>query len=140
MKVSKWNALAVFATAALASAVPSAVPARDGGRDEVRLEAALTPTAVDPGAFGEARFESRSDRSELRVEVDDISVTDEVDVFVNGSFIGTIVLDDDGGGRLDLNSQNGDAVPALRDGDEIEVVDANDGVTLILSGILRPRR
>src|SRR5262245_33787179 len=139
MKVPKWNALAVFATAALA-AVPSAVPARDGGRDEVRLEAALDPTAVDPNASGRARFESRPDRSELQVDVDDISVTDEVDVFVNGSFIGTIALDDDGGGRLELNSRNGDAVPALRDGDEIEVVDANDGVTLILSGILRPRR
>jgi hypothetical protein len=140
MKVSKWNALAVFATAALALAGPSAVPARDGGGDEVRLEAALDPTAVDPNASGRARFESQPDRSELRIDVDGISVTDVVDVFLNGWFRGTIVLDEEGDGRFELNSQDGDRVPSLREGDEIEIVDANDGVTLILSGILRTRR
>jgi hypothetical protein len=113
------------------------VPARDGGGDEVRLEATLDATTADPGAFGEARFESRSDRRELRIDVDDISVTDVVDVFLNGRFRGTIVLDAGGGGRFELNTQDGDRVPFLQEGDEIEIVDANDGVTLILSGILQ---
>jgi hypothetical protein len=49
------------------------------------------------------------------------------------------VLSNDGDGRLELNSQNGDPVPALRAGDDVEVVDANDGETLLL-GILQSRR
>jgi hypothetical protein len=137
MKVAKWNALAVFAAAALLAALTPAVPARDGGGDEVRLEAALDPTAVDPGASGLARFESRPDGSELRIDVAGISVTDAVDVFLNGRFRGTIVLDAGGAGRFELNSQDGDRVPSLQEGDEIDLVDANDGVTLILSGILQ---
>jgi hypothetical protein len=140
MTVTRWNALAVCATAALLAARTPAVPARDGGGDEVRLQATLDATAADPGAFGEARFESRPDRRELRIDVDNVSATDALDVFLNGRFRGTIVLDEQGDGRLELNSQDGDIVPMLQEGDEIELVDANDGVTLILSGILQSTR
>jgi hypothetical protein len=57
-----------------------------------------------------------------------------VDVFVNGNFVGTITLDSNGNGELDLNTANGDMVPNLHNGDEIEVYDAADDVTLILLG------
>jgi len=108
--------------------------------DEVRREADLSATDVDPGASGRARFESRQDRAEFRVQVDNVSVTDAVDVFVNGDFVGTIVLDDRGDGELDLNTRDGDTVPTLQDGDEVEVVDAADDTTLILVGILSQGR
>ena len=43
-----------------------------------------------------------------------------VDVFANGDFIGTIALDDSGSGALNLDTDNGDDVPTLQDGDDIE--------------------
>jgi hypothetical protein len=141
MKATKWNALAVLATAALLLALAASGLARDGGgdcgRDEVRLEGALDAGTADPGALGEARFESRSDRRQLRIDIADVSITDEVDVFVNGVFIGSIVLDNEGSGRLELNTQDGDRVPPLQDGAEVVIVDAEDLDTVILSGTLR---
>jgi hypothetical protein len=137
MTVTKWNALAVLALAALLLALPAALPARDGGRDEVRLQAALDPTDAAPGASGEARFESRTDRRELRVDVDNVDA-DEADVFVNGYFIGLIVLDEEGSGRLELRTEDGDRVPQLQAGDEVEVTD--DLGTLLLTGVLGSTR
>jgi hypothetical protein len=133
----------VTASAGLvALAVMGAMAARglaDGGGDQdqnrVRLEAVLTAADTESRATGDVRFEMRTDRAELRVDVQHITSTDVVDVFVNGSFLGTIVLNGDSG-RLELNSQNGDAVPSLQAGDEVDVFDAADDATLLLSGIL----
>jgi hypothetical protein len=137
MTVTKWNVPAVLALAALLLALPSALPARDGGRDEVRLQATLDATNADPGAQGEARFESRSDRRELRIDVENVDA-DEVDVFLNGHFRGTIVLDEEGSGRLELRTEDGDRVPFLQDGDEVDLTDDN-GV-LLLSGVFASTR
>src|SRR5205823_14258815 len=104
----------------------------------VRLETDLTATAADPDAEGHARFESRSDRAQFRVEVEDISTATAVNVLVNGQLVGVITLQA-GAGELDLNTKDGDTVPMLHTGDEVEVVDAADGATLLLVGTLSPK-
>ncbi len=88
----------------------------------------------DPDAVGQASFVMRPDRSTLSVAVSGVISTTSLDVFVNGNLIGSITLDCNGNGELDLNTDNGDDVPNLQDGDEIEIYDAADDVTLILLG------
>jgi plastocyanin len=102
--------------------------------DPVVLTGSLSPTDIDPNAFGMVAFEAVPYRSTLSVMVGGVTSTNAVDVFVNGAFIGTITLDANGNGELDLNTDNGDTVPNLQDGDEIEVYDAMDDTTLILIG------
>jgi plastocyanin len=102
--------------------------------DPVILVGSLNPTDIDPNASGDASFEMVPYRSTFGVTVANVSSTNAVDVFVNGNFVGTISLDADGNGALNLNTDNGDMVPALQDGDEVEIFDAADDVTLILIG------
>jgi plastocyanin len=102
--------------------------------DPVVLTGSLSPTPVDPNAFGMVNFKAVPYRSTLSVMVGAVTSTNKVDVFVNGGFIGTIALDINGNGELDLNTDNGDIVPNLQAGDEIEVYDAADDITLILIG------
>ena len=103
--------------------------------DPVDLSGSLaSQDADDPNATGQAAYEMRANRSTLSVAVASVVSTTAVDVFVNGNFLGTINLDANGNGELDLNTDNGDMVPSLQDGDEIEVFDAADDLTLILLG------
>ncbi len=102
--------------------------------DAVELSGTLAGGDADPDATGQVAFEMRPDRTTLSVAVAGVTSTDTVDVFVNGNFLGTIALDGDGNGELDLSTLNGDDVPNLQDGDEIEVYDAADDATLIVIG------
>jgi plastocyanin len=105
--------------------------------DPVILAGSLMPTNIDPNAVGAVDYEMRPYRTTLSVAVGGITSTNNVDVFVNGNFVGTIALDPNGNGELDLNTQNGDVVPNLQAGDEIEIFDAVDDVTLILIGTVQ---
>jgi plastocyanin len=102
--------------------------------DPVQLSGTLFPPDPASAATGQAADEMRPYRTTLSVGVANVTTTTSVDVFVNGSFIGNIVLDGSGNGELDLNTNNGDMVPTLQDGDEIEVYDAADDTTLIVIG------
>jgi hypothetical protein len=135
MTLSRLNLLLGLATLTLFTCLTATVLA---DQTRVRLETDLTPTAAAPDAEGHARFESRPDRARFRVEVEDVSVTDAVDVLVNGNLIGVITLDN-GFGELELNSKDGDTVPLLQAGDEVDIVDDADGTTLLLSGVLSPK-
>lgn len=139
MRELKWTVTAALAALALATFLPRFGYADgDGdGRDqgEVRLEATLTATHADPRASGQAEFEKRPGRKELRVDVKDITSTDLVDVFANSRFLGRIELRG-GSGRLELNTQNGDHVPRLRAGEKVRVFDARRDGTVILVGTL----
>lgn len=137
MRFTTLTIMAGLAAFALLVVLPFRGFAGDGDQNRVRLEVRLTATDAAPGASGSARFEMRQDRRELRVEVEDVVSTDAADVFVNGDFIGAIVLNG-GRGQLELNSRNGDQVAILQDGDEIEIVDATDDATLLLFGTLSP--
>ena len=121
------------------------VPARTGlfrvriraeidDRDRIELEADLIPTNADPFASGEAKFEKRDDRTRFEVEVEDVSSIGELDVRANGSSVGSITVDENGDGQLELDTRNGDTVPDLEAGDVVEVFNAVGD--LILSGTL----
>jgi hypothetical protein len=108
--------------------------ATGAARADVHLEGTLSH--VDPARTdtGQAVYDMTPDRATLSVAVQNVFRADTVDVFVNGDFIGTIALDVSGefvSGELDLDTTNGDDVPTLQDGDEIEVF---DGQLLILAG------
>lgn len=135
MTPSQQKALLRLATLTLFTALPTTVRA---DQTRVRLETDLSPTAAAPDAEGHARFESRPDRARFRVEVEEVSVTSAVNVLVNGNLVGVLILDH-GFGELDLNSRDGDAVPTLQAGDEVDLVDAADGSTLLLSGVFSPK-
>ncbi len=139
MRRVQWTAAAALAALALVAALPLRGFADGDGdgrnRGEVRLEAALTPTRADPQASGRVEFEKRPGRKELRVDVQNITSTDVVDVFANGRFLGRIELRG-GSGRLELNTQNGDHVPKLRAGERVRVLDARDDMRVILVGTL----
>jgi len=102
--------------------------------DPVILAGSLSPTDIDPQASGNATFVMVPYRMTFSVTVQGVSSTDTLDMSVNGTFINTIALDAEGNGALNLNTDNGDMVPVLMDGDEVEIVDPADSVTLILIG------
>ena len=109
--------------------------------DTVVLWAPLVPPDLH-GGIGQVNYEMRRDRTTLSVAVTHVNSAAALDVFVNnGDFIGTIFLDPrSGNGELDLDTDNGDIVPTLQAGDEIEVFDAPDDTMLLLVGRLRSRR
>jgi plastocyanin len=102
--------------------------------DPVVLQGALVAADADPDATGAASFHMVPYRSMFDVTVQGVVSTTGVHVFVNGNFVGPIGLDAAGNGVLHLNTDNGDTVPALHDGDEVEIYDAADDATLILIG------
>ena len=108
--------------------------------DTVVAWAPLVPPDLQ-GGIGQVNYEMRTARTNLSVVVTHVNSAAAVDVFGNGEFIGTIVLDPrSGNGELDLDTDNGDVIPTLQVGDEIDVFDAADGTTLLMSGTLRSRR
>jgi hypothetical protein len=137
MTTARPNLLLALAAFALVVAVPAAVMADGGG---VRLEATLTATDLGPDATGRAEFRDQGHgRLRLRVEVEEVDFTNSVKVLINGQSAGTIPLDANGDGELELDTGDGDTVPAVRAGDDIQIVDADTGAVL-LAGTFATRR
>jgi hypothetical protein len=130
MAIRTWNVVSGSAMVALlvVASAPTLARAYD---NRVRLEAQLDPTPADPSAQGDARFESDSYDTELRVRVQSSTANDVVEVLINGVSVGEITLDEYGDGELDLDARNGDKVPTVKAGDVIEIVDAEDGTVLL---------
>lgn len=126
----------VFSTAAtlLLAGLPALVQA--GGSGEVRLRTQLTGARIDRlTPSGHAEFRARSGRSDLRVEVEDVSVPvgTVLDVYVDSVKVGTItVAEVTLGGELELNSQDGAVVPKVAKG---SVVVVKNGETGIVAGV-----
>ena len=112
MRARYWGSAVGCVVLALLITGTAAVRADD---DEVRLEAVITGTEVDPGAFGRARFEARPDRARFEVRVEGITQAQTVFVVIE-DVVGMIVLDDQGRGELRLETDRGDAVPNVEDG------------------------
>ena len=99
--------------------------------DGVHLRGTLFPFDPTRPDTGQVVYDMQPDRATLSVAVKVIHAS-TVDVFVNGDFIGTIALDPTSNkGELDLDTDNGDDVPTLQNGDEIEVF---DGASPVLYG------
>ena len=104
------------------------------GRDQ-RIELVARLSASGSSSSGKAKFEQRSDREKFSVEIEDGPDGTTVEIVAGGaSFL--LVLDAVGFGDLNLDSRQGDGVPAVSVGDEVVVVTPDQ---LILSGVLRQK-
>ena len=107
---------------------------------EIRMRTALAGGAIAglvPSGQADFRAIESQGRTRLNVEVEDVNlVGSKVDVFVDGEKIGSITISAAPirGGDLELNSQDGQLVPAVKSG---AIVVVRNGATAILSGVLK---
>jgi len=93
---------------------------------KVQMRIRLTGPAINGiTPKGVARFRSRGTRMDFKVQVEKVNLPDgtELSVKVNDSVVGTLVLNLRRG-RLELNTQDGETVPAIQSGDVVTVTDA----------------
>lgn len=111
-----------------------------GKGTEIRMRTALAGGAIAglvPSGQADFRAIESQGRTRLNVEVEDVNlVGSKVDVFVDGEKIGSITISAAPirGGELELNSQDGQLVPAVKSG---ALVVVRNGATAILSGVLK---
>jgi hypothetical protein len=111
-----------------------------GKGSETRLRTRLTGGAIaglTPSGHADFRAIPADGRARLNVEVEDVNLAagTEVGVFVDGAQVGSITISAAPvrGGELELNSQDGQAVPDVKAG---ALVVVRNGATAILSGVL----
>ena len=140
MKTRRHVALAAFAALIGASLLSADKGGSNGQINETRLRTLLAGSALQ-GKTPEGHADFRSDargRIRLNVEVEyvnlpagtvlTVSVQEEQVV----TSVGTIKLSAFGGGELELNSEDGEAVPAVKKGDMVTV---GNGGKRILAGV-----
>ena len=133
-------AAAALLTISLANVVRADHGDNNGQNNQTRLRARLTGPAIS-GKTPEGQADFRSDdkgRTRLNVEVEDVNLPAGTMLTVSlthggtTASIGSIKLSALGAGELELNSQDGDVVPAVQTGDTITV---SNGGTAILVGV-----
>ncbi|HMC62473.1 MAG TPA: hypothetical protein VKJ01_24980 [Candidatus Solibacter sp.] len=136
--------LSMLVLSAMSLAVPAA-SAKDGndGHDGERSRSRTTlagPAIAGqtPNGHADTRVDSSRGRSRVNVEVEDVNLaagTMLTVVVIHGdsrTMVGTITLDAFHSGELELNSQDGDTVPAVQQGDIVIVMNAD---VAILTGV-----
>ena len=121
----KKSMIVLMGAAAILTGVPAASGAMSAGHEaqvqrdpEVRLLA----RARDGGVSSKGDFRARgATRKRLNVEVQRAIPGSTFDVALNGQFIGTITANQFGRGKIELNTQDGEAVPAVVAGDTLTV-------------------
>lgn len=99
---------------------------------EIRMLADLNPpTNIGGIADGRADYRERGNSMRLNVEVEDVFPNSTFTVEVSGEPIGTIRTSSFGTGELELNTNDGQAVPKILTGDLVEIF---QGTELVLSG------
>ena|SRR5690348_1187064 len=131
--------LGALAVTALMAGTLSADDGKNNNNTEVRLRTALAGGAIagkTPTGNADFRSESSKNRTRLNVEVENVNLPDGTMLTVSvthmgvTTMVGSITLRS-GFGELELDSQDGDTVPAIAKGDMIAV---SQGATGILSG------
>jgi hypothetical protein len=136
MLTRKRNLVAGLAALMLLAAGPGTATA-----DAIYL-LRLRPTVYEPFACGEVEWGYETSlhpphaHTLFDVQVSDIFSTDLVEVRINGVPLDQMISLTDGQGELSLDSDWGDDPPWLNSGDLVEIYDANDGVTLLLWGVV----
>jgi len=118
-------AVPVGALAATKTAVPAAHPA--AARATVNWQIALLPGAAYPRARGSAQFQSQPGQKELQAEVERIKALagTQVSFQLNGVTVGSGKVSPRGRAQLSLNTERGQAVPAVAHGSVVTVLDAS---------------
>ena len=103
-----------------------------GGGDKTRIS--LSSASGFSNAKGKATYKAKSGEREFEAEVEHIKKLkgQTVNLFVNGSKIGSAVVNSLGEANVELNSESGDNVPAIKAGDRVEFKTAAGA--LIVSG------
>ncbi|MBK7928045.1 MAG: hypothetical protein IPJ98_11330 [Bryobacterales bacterium] len=119
---------------------PSSTSPTTGGNGETRVRTPLAGGAVNGlQPSGKADFRVRGAGSRLNVEIEDVNLPpgSVVDVFVGNQRIGTITVGPPPmrGGELELNTNDGATVPAIRPGDQITIRTAAQGV--LVTGVVQ---
>jgi hypothetical protein len=123
--LSVFVASLVFTSLALA-------PAAQAKSTDIRIS--LKGSAQFPNAKGTAKYRDRGGEREFQVEVENVKVLagKTLNVFVNGTKVGSLKVSTLGAGSLNLNSTRGNNVPAIRAGSKVQVK-TSAGV-LVVSG------
>jgi len=125
---------------ALAATLTLSTALADGNKNETRLRAQLTGPAIGnitPSGNADFRSDSRG-RTRLNVEVERVNLPQGTVLTVTlthagaTSTVGTLTLSGTGFAELELNSQDGQTVPAVQSGDMIAVM---NGASFVLSGV-----
>jgi len=125
---------------ALAATLTLSTALADGNKNETRLRAQLTGPAIGnitPSGNADFRSDSRG-RTRLNVEVEHVNLPQGTVLTVTlthagaTSTVGTLTLSGTGFAKLELNSQDGQTVPAVQSGDMIAVM---NGASFVLSGV-----
>jgi plastocyanin len=124
--------VAVLAVTAVSLLIFGSVQNSIATNSEIRMLADLNPpTNVGGIADGRADYRERGNSMRLNVEVEDVFPNSTFTVEVSGEPIGTIRTSSFGTGELELNTNDGQAVPKILTGDLVEIF---QGTELVLSG------
>jgi hypothetical protein len=114
-------AMLVAFVASLALTSLALAPVAQANNADIRI--ALKGSAQFPNAKGTAKYRDRGGEQEFQVEVENVKklAGKRLGVFVNGNNVGTMRINQFGAGRLELNSDRGDNVPAISAGSKVQV-------------------
>jgi|CXWL01.1.fsa_nt_gi plastocyanin len=99
--------------------------------DRTRLETELVNSSTGQDD-GNARFEERSDRKLLKVEIEDQKPNITFTIKIDGTEVGSITTDHFGFAEIELDNRKGSNIPLVKNSSKIEITSSN---SVILSGI-----
>jgi hypothetical protein len=141
MKRSTYQRMLCTALALMAGLLLSGAAFADS-KNETRLRTQLTGNAIGgktPEGHADFRMDTSRGRTRLNVEVEHVNLpagtvlTVMITHGTSTTSVGTFTLDAFGEGELELNSQDGDTVPAVVTGDMVTV---RNGTTAVVAGVL----
>ena len=109
--------------------VSSFFPYALGADDRIRLETEL----VNPSTGrddGKAKYEQRDDRSTFSLEIEGQSPNSIYEIKVDDKLVRKISTDGSGFADLDIDSRDGDAIPPIKLGSWVQVIDSIGKVVL----------
>jgi hypothetical protein len=106
--------------------------AKGSGGNDGRMEIALSGSPAFPEADGKSKYRDRGGEQQLEIELEDGPANTAVQFWVDGNLLGAGTTNGFGDVELRLNSDEGDAVPAVSNGTTVAVT--TTGGTTIVSG------
>jgi hypothetical protein len=112
-------------------------PGGGGGGGEVRKEAALIPTGVDPDASGRVKVRVSGAREDLDIEAERLNPNASYTIVIDGASVGAFTTDGIGSLRIEWSTEPGKPPPPVRPVTAIRRVEIRDsGGGTVLVGIL----